>query len=134
MTTIIDLKLVTIDNVHEMIPNYIHENKIIITDYEDMINVVLDMIKNKHFFNMDKNFLRGCMEDLTYMYCPGDDVNKDRVLGMLEPSDDEDERDGEDEGEGEDEDEDEGERIIIPKIKKDTLVVSDLSEAESTEA
>ena len=90
MTTIIDLKLVTIDNVHEMIPNYIHENKIIITDYEDMINVVLDMIKNKHFFNMDKNFLRGCMEDLTYMYSPNDIVNKDRIVQILEPSDDED--------------------------------------------
>ena len=90
MTTIIDLKLVTIDNVHEMIPNYIHENKIIITDYEDMINIVLDMIKNKHFFNMDKNFLRGCMEDLTYMYSPNDIVNKDRIVQILEPSDDED--------------------------------------------
>ena len=39
---------------------------------------------------MDRNILRSCLEDLTYMYCPGDDVNKDRILGMLEPSDDED--------------------------------------------
>ena len=50
-----------------------------------MMESVLKMIKEKHFFNMDKNILRGCMEDLTYMYCPGDDINKDRVLGMLEP-------------------------------------------------
>ena len=40
--------------------------------------------------------------------------------------------DDEDESEDEDEDEDEDERIIIPKIKQDTLVVSDLSDAEST--
>ena len=52
------------------------------------------MIKAKYFFNMDKNILRGCLEDLTYMYCPGDDVNKDRVVSMLEPSDDEDDGDG----------------------------------------
>ena len=39
---------------------------------------------------MDKNILRGCLEDLTYMCCPGDDLNKDRVTSMLEPSDDED--------------------------------------------
>ena len=90
MTTIIDLKLVTIDNVHEMIPNYIFENKLSVNDYEDMINIVLDMIKNKHFFNMDKNILRGCMEDLTYMYSPNDIVNKDRIVQILEPSDDED--------------------------------------------
>ena len=89
-----------------------------------MMDSVLKMIKERHFFNMDKNILRGCMEDLTYMYCPGDDINKDRVLGMLEPSDEEEESD--------DEDEDEDERIIIPKIKQDTLVVSDLSDAEST--
>lgn len=44
---------------------------------------------------MDKNILRGCLEDLTYMYCPGDDINKDRVLAMLEPSDDEDDSDDE---------------------------------------
>ena len=132
MPTIDNLKLVSMENAHEIIPKYIADNNIIIGSYEDMMDSVLRMIKERHFFNMDKNILRGCMEDLTYMYCPGDDVNKDRVLGMLEPSDDEDESDGEDEGEGEDEDE--GERIIIPKIKKDTLVVSDLSEAESTEA
>ena len=51
------------------------------------------MIRDKYFFNMDKNILRGCLEDLTYMYSPGDDVNKDRVVSMLEPSDDEDDDD-----------------------------------------
>ena len=30
------------------------------------------------------------MEDLTFMYCPGDDINRDRVLSMLDASDDED--------------------------------------------
>ena len=59
------------------------------------MDVVLKMIKEKHFFNMDKNILRGCLEDLTYMYCPGDDINIDRVLAMLEPSDDEDDSDDE---------------------------------------
>ena len=44
---------------------------------------------------MDKNILRGCLEDLTYMYSSEDDVNKDRVVAMLEPSDDEDEDDDE---------------------------------------
>ena len=124
MPTIDNLKLVSMENAHEIIPKYIADNNIIIGSYEDMMDSVLKMIKEKHFFNMDKNILRGCMEDLTYMYCPGDDINKDRVLGMLEPSDEEDES----------EDDDEDERIIIPKIKQDTLVVSDLSEAESSDA
>lgn len=92
---ITDLKLVTLENAHELIPAYISEKNIIIGGYEDIMDVVLRMIKEKHFFNMDKNILRGCLEDLTYMYCPGDDINKDRVLAMLEPSDDEDDSDDE---------------------------------------
>ena len=94
------LKLVTMDNVHEIIPSYIEENKHIISSYEDMAEIILRMIRAKYFFSMDKNILRGCLEDLTYMYCPGDDVNKDRVMAMLEPSDDEDDEEDEDEDDG----------------------------------
>ena len=87
------LTLVTLDNAHEIIPKFIADNNIIIGSYEDTMNVILKMISDKYFFNMDKNILRGCLEDLTYMYSPGDDVNKDRVVAMLEPSDDEDDDD-----------------------------------------
>ena len=89
------LKLVTLDNAHELIPQYIVEKSLMIGSYEDMMGVILSMIREKYFFNMDKNILRGCLEDLTYMYSPGDDVNKDRVEAMLEPSDDEDDDDSE---------------------------------------
>jgi len=90
MPQINNLTLVTLDNIHQIIPDFIISNEIIITSYEDMMETVMTMIRNKHLFNMDRNILRSCLEDLTYMYCPGDDVNKDRILGMLEPSDDED--------------------------------------------
>jgi len=98
-----ELFLVTLDNLHVVIPEYIERNKIIIAEYDDIMNTVLAMIKDKYFFNMDKNILRGCLEDLTYMYCPGDDLNKDRVVSMLEPSDDEDDSD---------------EDVVAPKIRK----------------
>ena len=87
------LQLVTLDNAHELIPQYIEKKNLMIGSYEDMMGVILSMIRDKYFFNMDKNILRGCLEDLTYMYAPGDDVNKDRVEAMLEPSDDEDDED-----------------------------------------
>ena len=112
MPLIQNLKLVTTENMHELIPEYITENQTIIGGYEDIMNVVLQMIKAKYFFNMDKNLLRGCLEDLTYMYCPGDDVNKDRVVSMLEPSDDEDDEDGDDEMGIED----------IPEIRRNSIV------------
>ena len=107
MPKITDLKLVTIDNIHELLPSFIIERKILISSYEDMMEVVLEMVKARHVFNMDRELLRSIMEDLTYMYCPGDDINKDRVNRQLEPdpSDDED-----------DSDED------IPQIKIDTLM------------
>jgi hypothetical protein len=88
-----ELQPVTLDTIHALLPKYIDDNHIIIGSYEDMMDVILRMIKAQYFFAIDKEVLRCCMEDLTYMYCPGDDVNKDRVLSLLEPSDDEDEDD-----------------------------------------
>ena len=62
-----------------------------------MMDVILIMIRSRYFFNMDKDLLRGFIEDLTYMYCPGDDINKDRIISMLEPeSDDEDDDESDD--------------------------------------
>ena len=95
-----ELTLVTLDNAHKLIPEYIVSKGLMIGSYEDMMDVILSMIKDRHFFNMDKNILRGCLEDLTFMYSPGDDVNKDRVVAMLEPSDDEDSDDEDDDSDG----------------------------------
>ena len=91
------LKPVTIDTIHEVIPQFIDENRIIITSFEDMMDVILTMLRAKYFFAMDKQLLRGLLEDLTYMYCPGDDIHKDRVLSWLAPSDDEDDDEDDDE-------------------------------------
>ena len=117
MPKITDLTLVTLENIHEVIPAFIIEKQILISSYEDMVDVVLEMVKNRHVFNMDREILRTIMEDLTYMYCPGDDINKERVMGQLEASDDEDDEDDEDDIED------------IPQVKVDTLV-SDISDID----
>ena len=95
------LTLVTIENYHEIITGYINSNKIPISEYGDMTECVLKMIREGYCFNMDKNLLRGFLEDLTYMHSPNDEKNKDRIVNMLEESDDEDSDDesGEDESE-----------------------------------
>ena len=72
----VTLRLVTIENYHEIIPKYITEKEIIISDYDDMTNCILQMIREGYCFNMDKNLLRGFLEDLTYMFSPNDDKNK----------------------------------------------------------
>jgi|TARA_B110000967_G_C18864425_1_gene551906 hypothetical protein len=108
MPKITDLTLVTIENIHELLPRFIIERQILISSYDDMMDVVLEMVKSRHVFTMDRDLLRSLMEDLTYMYCPGDDINKERVIMQLAPSSDE-----------EDDEEDEED---IPQIKVDTLV------------
>ena len=89
--------LVTIENYHLAITEYIKENEIIISEYDDMTSCILRMIRAGYCFNMDKNLLRSFLEDLTYMYSPNDEKNKDRIVNMLEESDDEDSDEDEDE-------------------------------------
>lgn len=117
-----NLSLITNENFHMIVPEYIKSNNIIISDYNDMMNVILTMIRSKYFFNMDKDLLRGFIEDLTYMYCPGDDINKDRIIAMLEP-------------ESSDSDEDDGEDLVIKELnstppKINSLVDNSVSDSD----
>ena len=91
MPKITNVLPVTTENIHNIIPNFIIEKKIIIESYEDMIEVILEMVRCKHVFILERHVLRSIMEDLTYMYCPGDDINKERLMFELNPSDDEEE-------------------------------------------
>tara|TARA_Y100000389_G_scaffold151059_1_gene150742 strand:- start:1387 stop:1788 length:402 start_codon:yes stop_codon:yes gene_type:complete len=83
--------LVTIENYHTTITNYIKNNEIIISEYNDMTETILRMIREGFCINFDKNLLRGFLEDLTYQYSPNDEKNKDRIINMLEESDEEEE-------------------------------------------
>lgn len=88
-----DIKVISIDNIHCSIVAFITEGTHIIGEYEDMKEVILLMIKCGYMFNMDRDRLRDAMEDITYMMCPDDDINKDRVSRGLEYEDDEDDSD-----------------------------------------
>ena len=78
------LKIVKISDLHETIYNYIQDKNIKIVEYENMKECILEMIRNKYIFNMNRDRLRDAMEDLTYMLSPDDDINKDRVEKGLE--------------------------------------------------
>ena len=85
-----DLKIVPVDELHTSIRTFIVDTKTIIGDYEDMKSLILTMIKAGYMFNMDRDRLRDAMEDLTFLLCPDDDANKDRVERGLEYDDDDD--------------------------------------------
>ena len=89
-------QLITIDNFHTILPEYIYENKIIIDNYNDLCNVVINMMKNKYFFNIEKNQLRDLMDDMAFIYNPGSDENIARVQNLICDSDSDSDSDGED--------------------------------------
>ena len=91
-----DLKIVSVDELHSSIRAFIVDSKTIIGDYEDMKSLILTMIKAGYMFNMNRDRLRDAMEDLTFMLCPDDDANKDRVERGLEYDDDSDDSDDSD--------------------------------------
>ena len=90
-----ELKVVSVDELHNVIRKFIIESETIIGDYEDMKTLILNMVKAGYMFNMDRDRLRDAMEDITFMLCPDDDANKDRVERGLEYDDDDDDDDEE---------------------------------------
>ena len=91
-----DLKIVKDTDVHQTICEWISEKRVVIGDYEDMKEMVLNMIRAGHCFSMDRDRLRDAMEDIAYMMNAEDDALKDRVLRSLEYEDEEDDEDYQD--------------------------------------
>ena len=79
-----EVKIITTDNLHSTILDFIKSGEIIIGEYDDMKDCILKMIRAYYVFNMDRDRLRDAMEDITYMLCPNDVINKDRVSRGLE--------------------------------------------------
>ena len=91
-----DLKMVTVNELHNSIRTFIVDSNAIIGDYEDMKSLILTMIKAGYMFNMNRDRLKDAMEDLTFMLCPDDDANRDRVERGLEYEDDDSDDDSDD--------------------------------------
>ena len=89
------LTSVTNDNIHEIIPEYIQDNDITIKDIDTMIDAYMRMVKDNYLFLIDRDLLKDLLVEITYMYAPNDDANKDRVLYHLVGSDSDDDDDDE---------------------------------------
>ena len=111
MPPIRNITQVTLEDIHEKIPEYIHGNNVIIQNYDDMKEVYLSMLRDRYLFTIDRDILVHSLIDLTYMFAPGDDVNKDNVLDTITLED-------------EDEDEDDDDDSINDR---DDIVIKDIS-------
>ena len=87
---------VTLDNFSDTMTKYISDKCIKITDIDSMIETYVSMLGDHYLFKFDRDLLKDMLVDLTYMYSPNDDANKDRVLYHLVGSDDEDDDSDED--------------------------------------
>ena len=98
MPPIRNITQVTLEDIHEKIPEYIHGNNVIIQNYDDMKEVYLSMLRDRYLFTIDRDILVHSLIDITYMFAPGDDVNKDNVLDTitLEDEDEDDDDEGDD--------------------------------------
>ena len=94
-----DIKTVTLENFNQTMTKYIDEKSIKITDIDSMIETYMGMIENRYLFTFDRDLLKDMLVDLTYMYSPNDDANKDRVLFHLVGSDSDDDDDDDDDEE-----------------------------------
>ena len=87
--------LVTVDNFHVEVPKFIHENKVIIENYDDMCDVIVNMLRSNIFINIEKGQLRDMMDDLVFIYNPACDDNEARVKNLICDSDDSEDEDEE---------------------------------------
>ena len=72
--------LITIENIHEQMINFINNDKIEVKNYDSMTEVYLKMIEKDYHFAMDRDLIKEVMIDLTYKFCPNDDFNKNLVI------------------------------------------------------
>ena len=105
-----DIKVISTENIHECVCKFIGETSTIIGDYDDMKELVLTMIRAGYMFSGDRDRLRDAMEDITYMLCPDDDANRDRVEKGLEY----------DEEDGESDDDDDEDDIRVEDVNEST--------------
>ena len=75
--------IVTKENVHEQMLNYINNNDINVSNYETMTEIYLKMLQNDYCFVIDRDLLKEIMIDIAYKICPNDDFNRDLVLMTL---------------------------------------------------
>ena len=79
------MKIISVnnENIHEVVPKYIDDNDIKINNIDDIINTYVNMVKDKYLFLIEGDLLKDILVNITYMYSPNDDMNKDRVICHL---------------------------------------------------
>lgn len=81
--------IVNLNNCHETIINYIEENEISVTNYDDIKNVYADMISKHFYFIIDRDLISDILIDLTYALSTTA-INRGRVIATIEMEEEDD--------------------------------------------
>ena len=81
--------IVNLNNCHETIINYIEENEISVTNYDDIKNVYADMISKHFYFVIDRDLISDILIDLTYALSTTA-INRGRVIATIEMEEEDD--------------------------------------------
>lgn len=81
--------IVNVNNCHETIINFVEENEISVTTYEDMKNVYADMVSKHFYFIIDRDLITDILVDITYALS-STAINRGRVIGTIDIEEDDD--------------------------------------------
>ena len=80
----VKLTKVVSGDVCEQINAYVGTNKVIVDDYEAMVNLILRMSKDGCCFTRDRDSVRDDRESLNYMYASDDDCDVVLTINELD--------------------------------------------------
>ena len=75
--------IVTLDNIHKTVCEYIKEQKIKVENYDSMVDVYIKMVKDGYGFAVDREIVKTVLIDLAYKLCPNDEFNRALVMHTL---------------------------------------------------
>ena len=58
--------IVTLDNIHKTVCEYIKEQKIKVENYDSMVDVYIKMVKDGYGFIVDREIVKTVLIDLAY--------------------------------------------------------------------
>ena len=78
-----EIVVVTLDNIHKTICDYVSKNKIEVENYETMVDIYIRMIKDGYGFVIDRELIKTILIDLAYKLCPNDEFNRALIIHTL---------------------------------------------------
>ena len=96
-----EIVVVTLDNIHKTVCDYVKEKEIKVENYDSMVDVYIKMVKDGYGFVVELEIVKTILIDLAYKLCPNDEFNRALVMHTLNIMEDDSDSDDEEENDKE---------------------------------